>query len=44
MDLALGVAVAGPVARLALLDSGPDGQGVLDESVIDLADNPIARR
>ncbi|MGC2655564.1 MAG: hypothetical protein WA317_18635, partial [Mycobacterium sp.] len=42
MDLALGVAVAGPVARLALLDSGPDGQGVLDESVVDLAGDPIA--
>ncbi len=43
MDLALGVAVAGPVARLALLESNTGGQGVVDESVVDLANDPIAR-
>ena len=42
MDLALGVAVAGPVARLALMESGANGQGVLDESVVNLAEDPIA--
>ena len=43
MDLALGVAVAGPVARLALIESGTGGHGVIDESVVDLAEDPIAR-
>ena len=43
MDLALGVAVAGPVARLALIESGNGGHGVIDESVVDLAEDPIAR-
>ncbi len=43
MDLALGVAVAGPVARLALIESGTGSHGVIDESVVDLAEDPIAR-
>ena len=43
MDLALGVAVAGPVARLALIEPGSGGHGVIDESVVDLAEDPIAR-
>ena len=41
MDVVLGVAVTGPVARLALLGTGADAQGVIDQSVVDLADNPI---
>ncbi|MBV9352936.1 MAG: hypothetical protein JOZ23_15585, partial [Mycobacterium sp.] len=41
MDLALGVAVAGPVARVALVESG--AHQVIDESVIDLAEDPIAK-
>jgi hypothetical protein len=43
VDLALGVVVAGPVARLALIESGNGGHGVIDESVVDLAEDPIAR-
>ena len=43
MDLALGVAVAGPIARLALIESGPGGSGVIDESIVDLADDPVSR-
>jgi hypothetical protein len=42
-DPALGVAVDGPVARLALLDTGNGAHGVIDESVVDLAEDPIAR-
>ncbi|MDT5346543.1 MAG: hypothetical protein QOE52_5727, partial [Mycobacterium sp.] len=42
MDLALGVAVAGPVARLALIESAADGHGVIDESIVVLAEDPIA--
>lgn len=41
MDVVLGVAVTGPVARLALLGSGAQGTDVIDQSVIDLADNPL---
>lgn len=36
-----GVAVTGPVARLALLGSGAQGTDVIDQSVVDLADNPL---
>jgi hypothetical protein len=43
VDLALGVAVAGPVARFALIESGNGSYGVIDESVVDLAEDPIAR-
>ncbi|WP_050038859.1 hypothetical protein ABFA25_05520 [Mycobacterium lepromatosis] len=39
MDVVLGVAVAGRVARLALVGSGD----VLDQSIVDLADNPIEK-
>lgn len=39
MDVVLGVAVTGPVARLALV--GSRGTDVIDQSVVDLADNPI---
>ena len=42
MDLALGVAVAGPVARLTLIESGTGGHGVIDESIVDLGEDPIA--
>ncbi|MGA3257069.1 MAG: hypothetical protein ABSD32_23810, partial [Mycobacterium sp.] len=41
MDVVLGVAVTGPVARLALIGSGAAGRDVIDQSVIDLADRPI---
>ena len=43
MDVVLGVAVTGSVARLALL--GPDGEGndVIDQSVVDLEDNPVGK-
>ncbi|MEE2854275.1 MAG: hypothetical protein VX424_16685 [Actinomycetota bacterium] len=41
MDVVLGVAVTGPVARLALVGSGAQGTDVIDQSVVDLADNPI---
>jgi hypothetical protein len=41
MDVVLGVAVTGPVARLALVGAGADGSDVIDQSVVDLANNPI---
>ncbi|MGA7049811.1 MAG: hypothetical protein WBZ37_00770, partial [Mycobacterium sp.] len=41
MDVILGVAVTGPVARLALVGSGAVGYDVIDQSVVDLADQPI---
>ncbi len=41
MDVVLGVAVTGPVARLALMGPGARGSDVIDQSVVDLADNPI---
>ena len=41
MDVVLGVAVTGPVARLALIGAGADGSDVIDQSVVDLANNPI---
>jgi hypothetical protein len=40
LDVILGVAVTGPVARLALVGSGA-GHEVIDQSVVDLADQPI---
>jgi hypothetical protein len=43
MDVVLGVAVTGPVARLALVGPGARGADVIDQSVVDLADNPIER-
>jgi hypothetical protein len=43
MDVVLGVAVTGPVARLALVGSAPAGSDVIDQSVVDLADNPIEK-
>ncbi len=41
MDVVLGVAVTGPVARLALVGTGADVSGVIDQSVVDLANNPV---
>ncbi|MGH3552124.1 MAG: hypothetical protein ACRDT5_05905, partial [Mycobacterium sp.] len=41
MDAVLGVAVTGPVARLALVGSSPEGFDVIDQSMVDLAANPI---
>jgi hypothetical protein len=43
MDVVLGVAVTGPVARLALMGPGARGSDVIDQSVVDLADNPIEK-
>ena len=43
MDVVLGVAVAGPRARLALVGSGAQGADVIDESVVDLAGNPMQK-
>jgi len=43
VDLALGIAVDGPLARLALIETGNGAHGVIDESVVDLAEDPIAR-
>ncbi|WP_374023012.1 hypothetical protein [Mycobacterium sp. HNNTM2301] len=40
MDVVLGVAVTGPVARLALVGPGAD---VIDQSVVDLEDNPVGK-
>ena len=40
MDVVLGVAVSGSVARLALVGSGAAHE-VIDQSVVDLADHPI---
>ena len=41
MDVVLGVAVTGPVARVALVGSETQGADVIDQSVIDLAEDPI---
>ncbi|MCV7101396.1 hypothetical protein H7I01_13535, partial [Mycobacterium palustre] len=41
MDVVLGVAVTGPVARLALVGSGGRGAEVIDQSTVDLAGNPV---
>jgi hypothetical protein len=41
VDVVLGVAVADRIARLTLVGAAAQGQDVIDESVIDLADNPI---
>ena len=43
MDVVLGVAVTGRVAQLALVGSASVGHDVIDQSVVDLADNPIAK-
>src|SRR5579875_2461179 len=41
MDVTLGVAVSGPVARLALVGSGADGNALIDESVVDLGSDAV---
>ena len=41
MDVVLGVAVADRVARLTLVEAAARGQDVIDQSVVDLADNPV---
>jgi hypothetical protein len=43
MDVVLGVAVTGPRARLALVGAGAGGADVIDESFVDLADNPLRK-
>src|SRR6516162_1860249 len=43
MDVVLGVAVAGPRARLALVGAGAGGADVIDESVVDLGRNPMQK-
>ena len=42
MDVVLGVAVTGPVARLALVGPGA-GADVIDQSVVDLEENPVGK-
>ena len=41
MDVVLGVAVADRVARLTLVEAAAHDPEVIDQSVVDLADNPI---
>ncbi|SPM32993.1 hypothetical protein MRAB57_796 [Mycobacterium rhizamassiliense] len=41
MDVVLGVAVTGPIARLALVGTGAEATAVIDQSVVDLANDPI---
>lgn len=41
MDVALGVSVTGALARLALVESDAYGDAVLDESLLDLTQNPV---
>ena len=43
MDVVLGVAVTGRVAQLALVGSGAADHDVVDQSVVDLADDPIEK-
>ncbi len=43
MDVVLGVAVTGPVARLALVGPGPQGADVIDQSVVNLEENPVGK-
>ncbi|MDR3657010.1 MAG: hypothetical protein P4L48_15530 [Mycobacterium sp.] len=43
MDVVLGVAVTGPVARLALIGPGARGGDVIDQSVVDLDNHPIEK-
>ncbi len=43
MDVVLGVAVTGPRARLALVGAGAAGSDLIDESFVDLADNPLRK-
>ena len=43
MDVVLGVAVTGPVARLALVAPGAGGGDVIDQSVVDLDNHPIEK-
>lgn len=42
MDVALGVSVTGALARLALVESDAYGDAVLDESMLDLTQDPVA--
>ncbi|MBW0017541.1 MAG: hypothetical protein JO236_08365 [Mycobacterium sp.] len=41
MDVALGVAIEGEVGRLALIEPAGAGSGVIDQSVIELGENPV---
>ncbi|RRR40030.1 hypothetical protein EHH44_21085, partial [Mycolicibacter terrae] len=41
MDVALGVSVTGALARLALVESDAYGDAVLDESMLDLTQDPV---
>ena len=43
MDVVLGVAVTGAVARLALIGPGAHGGAVIDQSVVDLDNHPIEK-
>ncbi|VDM87218.1 hypothetical protein MB901379_00753 [Mycobacterium basiliense] len=41
MDVVLGVAVAGPIARLALVGAAAEASSVIDQSSVDLADDAV---
>jgi hypothetical protein len=41
VDAVLGVAVTGPIARLALVGSTPEGPDVIDQSTVDITAHPI---
>ena len=43
MDVVLGVAVTGPVARLALVGPGAQGGDVIDQSVVNLEEDPVGK-
>ena len=43
MDAVLGVAVTGPIARLALVGSTPTGPDVIDQSTVDVTAHPIEK-
>jgi hypothetical protein len=43
VDAVLGVAVTGQVARLALVGSTPEGLDVIDQSMVDLAVDPVEK-
>jgi hypothetical protein len=43
VDAVLGVAVTGPVARLALIGSTPEGLDVIDQSTVDVAADPVQK-
>jgi hypothetical protein len=43
VDAVLGIAVTGPIARLALVGATPAGPDVIDQSTVDVAAHPIEK-